>query len=408
MQPRLPISDVLQGFNESSSASVYDPDTAYVGLVEETGSLFVMGNDHFPLIAFGDTEYSVNSRAIDPPPSAIPNTDLPDRVDAITKLRKLRELCAESPYDTRCLTGKRPLDLSCLDSRQLPGVPSAELPPDIDLARNNDIDPGESLPDIPDTTNNLSTAVPSSGSNVMGEGFRMSAALGTVLLAIVFGSVWLLRDMLPIYKLYPWTPRLAPKIQNTSIPSSITSQTFAMEVPPAPPSVLDGKSHDMPIPLPSLPLDVGASLSTPIPISRGPVAQLTNSPTLSKEILDSPGMLTFDDNEESEREGDAADATPKKRKPHRRRRGRKGKGNNSLAAGVVDETEGEKDAEGAVGSKEDGGGSAGEEKPKHPGSAMLVVQSTPQPAAPSLVVSDTVLGESDSLHSSLFILFYRV
>ena len=400
MQPRPPISDVLRGFDESSAASIYDPDTVYVGLVEETGSLFVMGNDHFPLIAFGDTEYNINSRAIDPPPSATLRTDLPDRIDAVTRLRKLRELCVESPFDTRCLTGKRPLDASSLNSRQLPGVPSVELPPEIDLAPGDVVDAADTLPDIPDTTNNLSTAIPSwtSVASAIGENFKMSAALGTVLLAMIFGPTWLFRDKLPLNKLYPWTARLTPEIQSASIPSSITSQPAAMEASPAPPLVPDGEGHDMTIP-PPLSSDVGTSPSTPTPVSPVPVAQLPDSPTVSKENL--PGVPTVDDIEESEREGDAADATPRKRKIHRRRRGKKGKGNNATTAGAVDDTEGEKDAEGVAVSKEDGGVGVVEDKPKRSGSATLIVQSTSQPNAPSLVVSDTVLGGFDYLHSSL-------
>lgn len=382
MQPRPPISDVLRGFDKSSAASLYDPDTAYVGFVEETGSLFVMGNDHFPLIAFGDTEYSINSRAIDPPPLVNPRTDLPDRVDAITRLRKLRELCAESPFDTRCLTGKRPLDASSLNSRQLPGVPSVELPPGIDLARNNIIDTADSLPDVPDTTNNLSTAVPwTSVTNVIGESFKMTTAIVTVLLAIVFGSILLFRD-----KLYPSTPRLVSEIQSVSIPPSITSQPAVMDVSPAPPSVLDEESHDTTVPSPSTSVasDVGTSPSTPVSVALDPVAQLAGLPTRSKETFDSPGVPTIDDIEESEREGDVPDTTPRKRKAHRRRRGKKGKGNNSAAAGAVDDTEGEKDAD---------GGSAGEENTKDLGSTTFVVQSTLQPTASSLIVSETVLGE---------------
>ena len=394
MQPRPPISDVLQGFDKSSAASIYDPDMAYVGLVEETGSLFLMGNDRFPLIAFGDTEYSINSRAIDPPPSAIPRTELPDIIDAITRRRKLRELCVESPFDTRCLTGKRPLDASSLSSRQLPGVPSAEPPPKIDSTPNNVIDAADSLPDISDTTNNLSTPIPSwtSVASAIGESFKTSTTLGTVLLAMVFGSTWLLRDKLPLDRLYPWTPRLQPEIQNVSIPSSITSPPTALEVLPTSPSVLDGESHDTTMPSPSLPLDVGTSPSTPILVPPEPVAQVTGPPTVSKEVPDSPGVPTVEE-EESEREGDVADATPRKRKIHRRRRGKKGKGNNTMAAGAVDDTEGERDAEVFTGTQDEGGVGAGRENPKR--SATLVIQSTPQPIAPSLIVSDTVLGEVD-------------
>ena len=392
MQPRPPISDVLRGFDMSSAASLYDPDTAYVGLVEETGSLFVMGNEHFPLIAFGDTEYSINSRLIDPPSSAIPRKDLPDRVDAITKRRKLRELCAESPFDTRCLTGKRPLDASSLNSRQLPGVPSVELPPDIPLVQNNVINPPESRPDIPDTTNNSPTAIPSwsTVTGAIGESFSMSAAFVTILIAMVFGSVLLFKD-----KLSPSTLRLTSEIQSASIPTSITSQLTAAEVPPAPPSVPDGEIHDVTVLTPPLPSDTGSSPPMPVPDASDSVAQLHGSPTPTKEILDPLGAPAVDDAEESEREGDLTDATPRKRKAHRRRRGKKGKGNNSAAVGAVDDTEGEKDAEGVTGSKEDDGGNAGEENMKDPGSVTVVVQSTHQATAPSLIVSDTVLGKLD-------------
>ena len=389
MQPRPPISDVLQGFDKSSAPSIYDPDTAYVGLVEETGSLFVMGNEHFPLIAFGDTEYSANSRAIDPPPSAIPRTDLSDGIEAITKRRKLRELCAESPFDTRCLTGKRRLDASSLNSRQLPGVPSVEPPPEMDLPPNV-MDVADSLPDRSDTTNNLSTAIPSwtSVANAIGESFKVSTAVGTILLAMAFGSTWLFRDKLSLDKVYPWSPRLPLEIQSS--PPSVTSQLVTAEVSP---SALDGKRHDAAIP-PPLQLDVGTSSSINLHASPDPVTHLTDSPTASKEIMDSPEVSTVDDIEESDREADVAEATPKKRKVHRRRRGKKGKGNNSAAAGAVDDhLEEERDAGAVTDSKDDEGVREGGGSPRRSGSATLVVQSTPQPTAPSLIVSDAVLGE---------------
>ena len=382
MQPRPPISDVLWGFDKSSTPSLYDPDTAYVGLVEETGSLFVMSNDRFPLIAFGDTEYSINSHAIDPPPSAIPRTDLLDRVDEITKRRKLRELCAESPFNTQCLTGKRPLDASSLNSRQLPGVPSVELPPNIDLARNIVDDTTDSLTDIPDTTNNLSAAVssPASVPSAIRESYKMTTTFVTLLLAIVSGSLFLFRD-----RLYPSTPPLTPDIQNASI-SSITQPAATGEVPEAPSAESLGA---MVLP----PSDVGSSPPTPVPVAADHLAQLADSHVPSQEAPDPPGISIIDDIEESEREGDVADVTPKKRKVHRRRRGKKGKGNHSAAAGAVDDTEGEMEVDGVIGSKEDSGRSASEEKIKVSGSTTLVVQSTLESVTSSLVVSDTVLGE---------------
>ncbi|KIK99548.1 hypothetical protein PAXRUDRAFT_822623 [Paxillus rubicundulus Ve08.2h10] len=408
MQPRPAISDVLQGFDRSSTGSIYDPDMAYVGLVEETGSLFVMGNDHFPLITFGDTEYSPNSRFIDAPLSSTESLrDLPDRIDSITKRRKLKELCDESPFDKRCLLGKHPLDLSSLNTRQLPGVPSVELPPTSDLGGNNATDSENPTLRLADTKNNTSTIMPlwiwptaesvTRGAQTIGEGLKVSA-LGSVLLAMIFGSTWLFRDKLPLGRLHPWIPQPAPEMQSVSASSITAPDAPAPSIPylaSAPNRNANGNIGDIIVPQVQLPqsstsANADVPLFTPTPDSPPPAVQFVESPVVARETIDLPVTVDVPDAEESEREGDpAGGTTPKKRRPARRRRGKKGKGNGAAVNGVVDDTEGEKDAEG-VGEEAGADDERNQEDP--PTSATLVVQSTPKVTARSLIVSDTVLG----------------
>ncbi|KIJ63631.1 hypothetical protein HYDPIDRAFT_113122 [Hydnomerulius pinastri MD-312] len=427
MQPRPAISDILQGFDGPSNpqlGSLYDPDMAYVGLVGETGSLFVMGNDRFPLITFGDTEYSPNSRVIDPPPSSDTRRDFPDKIDSVTKYRKLLQLCEESPFDKQCLIGKRRLDASSLNIRQLPGVPSVELPPGLGLGSNSAIDAEESLPRLADTSDNTSTIVPSwiwppgstvtRGAKTIGEGLKVSA-LGSVLLAMVFGSTWFFRDRLPLGRLHPWLPQLTPEMKGVAPPTaSMSSSAAIMTLPDAPAptipplsSVPNGDTPDISVPevsaalLPSSPTPVANDdppQPAPTPDSPRPIVQFAEPFEIPSETPDSPvpPQQTPDPNdaEESDREGDAG-ATPKKRKAPRRRRGKKGKGGGAGANGTIDDTEGERDGlEGGGDSKEEkevvGDGRTPETDP--PASATLIVQSTPKVVAPSLVVSDTILG----------------
>ncbi|KAF9224806.1 kinase-like protein [Gyrodon lividus] len=410
MQPRPAISDVLQGFDRSSVESIYDPDMAYVGLVEETESFFVMGNDRFPLITFGDTEYSPNSRLIDPPPSVTdPHRDFPDKVDSITKRRKLKKLCDESPFDKRCLMGKHPLDASSLNTRQLPGVPSVELPPEFDSGRNKAINSENSMPRLADSHDNMSSIVPSwmwpsaggvtRGAKTIGEGLKVSA-LGSVLLAMIFGSTWLFRDRFLLGTLHPWIPQLTAEMKSVStpIPSFTTPDSSASSIPSLA-TVPNGNGHENISDLPEVPpspslqpsifvdADVTSTSSASTFDSPRRTVELVDPPAAVIETLDSP-TVDVPDAEESEREGDpAGGSTPKKRRPARRRRGKKGKGNGAAANGAVDDTEGEKDAEGA---SADGGEERNQQKP--PASTTLIVQSTSKVAGPSLIVSDTILG----------------
>ncbi|TFY78428.1 hypothetical protein EWM64_g5582 [Hericium alpestre] len=68
LQPRPRIEDVFPDLDLPGNKSPHtqNADSAYVGLVEETGSLFAMSPDHFPLVIFGGGEDRTR-KTIDPP-----------------------------------------------------------------------------------------------------------------------------------------------------------------------------------------------------------------------------------------------------------------------------------------------------------------------------------------------------
>ncbi|KAH7882970.1 hypothetical protein F5I97DRAFT_1900991 [Phlebopus sp. FC_14] len=405
VQPRPAISDVLQGFDGSSTphlGSLYDPDTAYVGLVRETGSLFVMGNDRFPLISFGDTEYSPNSRLIDPPASSDPDfrRDFPSNVDSVTKRRKLYELCLQSPYDKRCLTGKWQLDSSSLSRRQLPGVPSVDLPAGFDSGRNS-VDSESAMARLANPVDNTTMTIPSwiwhHGSNVtrgaktLGVEFRNSA-IGSVFLAIILGSAWLFRHRISLYR-FPWLSQITPSAKEVAsadiLPPSVMKNTSSTPTP----QLLSGPNGN----LNHLKTSITGSHSEavadgdvfgPTPGPSQATVQFVE-PVETRGVPDSPLTVANDigDVEESEREGDAG-TTPKKRKAPRRRRGRKGKGSVLSLNGTVDLAEGEKEVEIHGPTQDENGVNATE--PAAP--STLVVQSIQKDTVPSLLVSETVLG----------------
>ncbi|KAG2159369.1 uncharacterized protein EDB93DRAFT_1245174 [Suillus bovinus] len=354
LQPR---PDFLRG----SDVSSLDIDTAYVGLVEETKSLYVMGVDNFPLTAFGDTEF---------------NHKLIESVDGITRRRKMVELCERDPSNTQCLTGKRHLD-SSLNNKQLPGVPGAMLPPG--ETSNPPIDAVEAMPTLSDPRDNASMTVPgwmpwsgtTSGTHtkVLGPASPIST-IGSIILATAFAIGFIFRSKLPRVRL-----QMAPA--TVSIPSSV-----------------DGKpDEDAPaLPHPDTPvihtMEISPVLSklTPVTINLSPddtlshVSQPLNHFT-ELEQFDTPSTTALDlgEAEDSDREN----ATPKKR-PRRGRRGKKGKGAGTAVNGMGGDQD-DKDANGHVPEI------VVKDNPNTP-SPTLVVPQTPQAATSSLVVSETILG----------------
>jgi serine/threonine-protein kinase/endoribonuclease IRE1 len=362
LQPR---PDLLRG----SDVSSLDMNTGYVGLVEETKSLYVMGVDHFPLTAFGDTEF---------------NHKLVESVDGLTKRRKLSELCDRDPGDPRCLTGKRHLD-SSLNNKQLPGVPGAMLPPvvDQDGGSNLPIDDVEALPTLSDPRDNTSMSIPwmpwsgtssSAHATAIGPTSPISA-IGSILLATAFVAGFIFRSKLPHVRLQvPAAVHVSSTLDGKADGDTVTS-------PPR---------SDTPV-IPTM--DIPPVLSNPAPVTIN--SELMLSPDdLAIDVLqpnirfDEParpntpaaGTLDIGDAEESDREN----ATPKKRKgPRRGRRGKKGKGTGGAVNGMGDELD-DKDANGHV-----------PEAVVNTNTPLptLVVPQMQHAATSSLVVSETILGE---------------
>ncbi|KAJ7765525.1 ribonuclease 2-5A-domain-containing protein [Mycena olivaceomarginata] len=125
LQPRPQLSAILPKLTHATSMDQLPHlQSAYIGLVEETGSLFAMSPDRFPLVVFsggGGARKNRVIKVIDEGPR-----ELPSDVDAVTEERKGREkamkernygsedarcLDRSSLYiDRRCLVGIRPLE----------------------------------------------------------------------------------------------------------------------------------------------------------------------------------------------------------------------------------------------------------------------------------------------------------
>ncbi|KAG2366452.1 hypothetical protein BDR07DRAFT_1396011 [Suillus spraguei] len=356
LQPR---ADFLRG----SDVSSLDIDTAYVGLVDETKSLYVMGVDHFPLTAFGDTEF---------------NHKLIESVDGITRRRKMVELCERDPGNTQCLTGKRHLD-SSLNNKQLPGVPGAMLPPSDNS--NPPIDAVEAMPTLSDPGDNTSMTVPgwmpwlgtSSGAHtkVLGLASPIST-IGSMMLVTAFAAGFIFRSKLPRMRLH-----MAPA--TVSVPSSIDEKTYG--------DATTSPHSDTPV-VHAMEISPAPSKPAPVTINSGPMLSPDDTPShvlqppnhyAEPEQFDTPSTTVLDigEAEDSDRET----ATPKKR-PRRGRRGKKGKGTATAVNGIGDDHD-DKDANGHV--------PEAVVKDNIP-SPTLVVPQAPQAAISSLVVSDTILG----------------
>ncbi|KAJ6612782.1 hypothetical protein B0H10DRAFT_2051023 [Mycena sp. CBHHK59/15] len=147
LQPRPQLSAILPQLNHATSMDQLPHlESAYVGMVEETGSLFAMSPDRFPLVVFGG-EKKTRVKMIDAPVDG-EAAELPSEVDDVTRARKQRERamneygyeddrCQEGPLlytDRRCLVGIQKLEGGDGDGpemrmkRLIDGVPNVSLP----------------------------------------------------------------------------------------------------------------------------------------------------------------------------------------------------------------------------------------------------------------------------------------
>lgn len=352
LQPSPRLQDVFPSMDLSNTAKLNHQlpnlDSAYVGILEETGSLFAMSSDRFPLVAFGDANPNSMHPLIDPPPGApLPTGAAPkSSVDEITRARKLRELCDKGAFDPRCLTGIRKLESSSRSrlSRLLDAAPIAQ------------------------TSQSTTEPLPTS-SSIEGAGDNRS-----------------LVDILP-----HWPHGQAPgqNLQsNLPLWLLVLLSTILGWV-----IIGRGRWNSTQLPVPTQPLDVLHEVE-PRSVEPTPLSD-TIALEQPPDRLESNNGLTINDNSplreptqleeigESEREDPIATAARKK--PLRRRRGKKKKGPNLVVPADDDEPEGETETDPPADIVEEG-----------PGKTQLVVSApvTTATASPALVVSDEILGVS--------------
>jgi serine/threonine-protein kinase/endoribonuclease IRE1 len=129
LQPRLRLQDIIPFQREYPN-----DETAFVGLVPETGSLFALGPDNFPLVAFSGP---VSAQKVEGIEGTSDGGVLISHEDS-------RLQCYEGTTDRRCQTGVRALraDSASRIARLLDGVPSPAAPP-LPSATGNDGRPRE-------------------------------------------------------------------------------------------------------------------------------------------------------------------------------------------------------------------------------------------------------------------------
>ncbi|KAJ7216618.1 hypothetical protein GGX14DRAFT_442194 [Mycena pura] len=395
LQPRPQLSTILPQLQHVTSTDQFPHlDSAYIGLVKETGSLFAMSPDRFPLVAFADGGRQTRVRMIDAPTES----ELLVEIDAITEARKQREreramregddgaedeLCLnrESLYtDRRCLVGIRPLEGGDGDGpemrmrRLIDGVPSVTPWDAVDAQKGFE----NTVGGIANGSTNRSTP-PSNATdtNPVQVALATDAALlwkGVALaLALILGTMalWFNKGKLKLRGRRALPPKPALAMSKAVVEQSPESMepvhTAVLEPllsPPSPQVIVTKK-------LPPLPPDAG------------------------------------DDGEDSDREGEGDDngdspvISGTKRKARRGKRAKKKKGGATGAADPVEangsdpsEKENQNESPNGAVVVHDESNVRQNGNPLTP-SGLSFTTATPAlspPVEPSLVVSDTVLG----------------
>ncbi|CAA7269916.1 unnamed protein product [Cyclocybe aegerita] len=370
LQPRPRLQDLLPNFNSKSSL----PASAYVGLVEETGSLFAMSPDKYPLVVFGGSardkidgkgKKGGKRRTLDPPHSG----DAGDYSEVETEDDK----CLRNPYDVRCLVGVRPLEeedrYEGRRKRLLDG-PKTQTPPLQQPMRGSDnplvIEVAQGW-DAPDNASGKPRLGLPERDETSGRNFWEP-----LVVTLVFGlvSAWFLwrKAKGKIAKAFQEAILREQRKERAEQNGDVQLLENAVEVPLEQTPSTTGSNSALPngsvkkdtptLPLPATPTPATPSLDTPTPLPD------TATPT------------GLDEGDDSEGEVDGVSPTPGKRKARRGRRGKKKK-------------------PGVVGSSNSGGADdeEKEEEEKKP-SSSLILTSSPKPVVqqPSLIVSDTILG----------------
>ena len=409
LQPQPRLQDILPDLTSAAQHQrLPNLDAAFVGLVEESGSLYAMSPDRFPLVVFGDSnEDARHLRSIDPPPGSVfdptfdYDRDLPTDVESVKRLakaRRLRQSCQNGSLDVRCLTGVKKLgsDSQSRLSRLLDDTPAA-LPPLSPSPAYNTADTAlqeREEPLVPSPMPENNSVHKSTGwangsepsrlddrppAGLLGMSGSTQAFSAFALCAIAL-LVWM-----SVRKFFSSPQRLVDTAPARS--SSDVSEDALKSVIDEPP--MPQHNGDAKVP------DGHAELSPPL-LSEEPERPSTpgthsESPQMSLDALEpvDGGGVTTDaaEGEDSEKEGDTPD-TPGKRKGVRRKRGKKKKGTVTI---VIPSEEAEQAAPTATLNANDSA-EAPRATPTVP-SIVLAPSTPPLSTAPTLVVSDTVLGK---------------
>ncbi|OSC99656.1 kinase-like protein [Trametes coccinea BRFM310] len=430
LQPQPRLQDIFPSVDLTDAAKhnqLPNLDAAYVGLVEESGSLFAMSPDRFPLVVFGDANLDSprSRRMLDPPPGTVydypADKDFPPDVDGVRRIakeRKLRELCRNGgSSDIRCLTGVRKLgsDSQSRISRLLDGAPAVAPPPPsfndnvawVPPAQGRNISDGVETP-LREDTSNASMRPPigwdglpqgsprdaaTSPHKLLGmspqtQAFSAFALCTIALLLWVSVRKFFGATVSPASATPPNTITVsATKVDGKASPDATTVET-ALTENGTPNGLTNGNGHANP----------GESHDDlPTPASEHPPPQAKKVLFAPEALEPSPAIVTAVDGgshasegDDTEKEGDVQDTPGKSRSRVRRKRGKKGKGNVTIAVPTneLEQVLGEEAGKaGASVLQPNGTADQQEAQP-----SIVLAPSPPVSSTPTLVVSDNVLG----------------
>ncbi|KZV63390.1 kinase-like protein [Peniophora sp. CONT] len=349
LQPRPRVESMFSLEDLSVHARRADTERAYIGLTHD--SLYALSPDRYPLVLFTH-DYRPAARAL--PPAA----------------------CIDDPRDPRCATGIRPLrqDSRSRLARLLDGAPAATLLPSPPINDSNDMPPHEALPNLPmnPAANGSRTIfgwpipIPIPTPTLDAPGWTGSGVLALLACAMFgLGTLWASRRR-PLAPVPPFVTPQAP----VAVPSAITqAPATEMHEDSSPASSSPATPENMP-----LALVTDKRPSTPAPAT----------PSASSATLVPPTPATPSTPSAAEGEDDEDDEpAPGKRKGTRRKRGKRKRGGAKDAFAALEQEEG-------TGTEQEG-----ENEPTPLAVTPMGTLSLPTPvpaAAPSLTVSDTVLG----------------
>ncbi|KAJ3895960.1 hypothetical protein GG344DRAFT_37696 [Lentinula edodes] len=410
LQPQPSLSDFHPSLSHANAHNALLPnsDSAYVGIVEETGSLFAMSSNGFPFVAFGGSDggKARTRKMIDYAPGGmiVNGREFPADIDEVTRRRKLREqreqerkesierttneipdTCdpASNVFDLRCLVKLWKLEDSDGDGDGAKGVGSGgqDATKLLDAAPSPSASsrlPSDQVTHSPTIASGSRQSIPTNVHQNPGNGFDTTSEVPftwkwEILVALLVGFVGLLSAIAGRHLPSLSSIRHAESQSQTLAPSSIPRESLsAVERSASAPPVVDSPLPDTAKPPPS--------------------PSLSDIDLPSENISASPIRLDVPELEDSEGEADeVADASGRKKKI-RRKRGKRKKGGAALALSAP----------------------PGENVPNlvapplqspvspwPPAPSLVVIPATPMPLTPApvhapppstLVVSETILG----------------